>query len=334
MTRFDDILQVDPIREYHRVITMETFVEKLKDDIWPRGQQTFFCHSRRNSNKSSSCDALNGEPFNTFWTSFSINEDNANYYSPLTTASYHSKSWQEKYPSDRWPVIAFVGAPSPFPTHRESIHIQKFLRFSHKVAEQARIFQQQRQFFNQPYVAIHLRHGNDWEKACDLLKNKGGMTQLFSSTQCTGYENRVTPLDYNICMPSPDEIVQSLKNVLLTREMAEKISTVYVATDRDDLKLWDYIIKNIPYINLITPSAKYTTDKGWTNYGQLSEKPTHILDAFLLSQADQFIGNCVSSFSAFAARIRVEQMNLTQNTHYFGWKLPQTNKGKLLSDEL
>ena len=36
-------------------------------------------------------------------------------------------AWKKKYPPHNWPVIAFTGAPAPFPVRKVNLHLHKYL---------------------------------------------------------------------------------------------------------------------------------------------------------------------------------------------------------------
>ena len=50
------------------------------------------------------------------------------------------------------------------------------------------------------------------------------------------------------------------------------------------------------------------------------------VDMYVMAQADHFIGNCVSAFSAFVKR---ERDVLGKETSFFGWPLEETNHDEL-----
>lgn len=59
-------------------------------------------------------------------------------------------------------MFFFLGAPSPFPTNQEAIPLQKHVQFSDYVESIAEEFRLDRGFVDDPYLAIHMRHGSDW----------------------------------------------------------------------------------------------------------------------------------------------------------------------------
>lgn len=76
-----------------------------------------------------------------------------------------AEKWNEKYPPNEWPVIAFTGAPASFPVQEENRDLQKYLIWSDHIQQQAKHFIKN----NLPkgsFIGIHLRNGIDWIRAC------------------------------------------------------------------------------------------------------------------------------------------------------------------------
>ncbi len=156
------------------------------------------------------------------------------------------------------------------------------------------------------------------------------MNQLFSSDQCIqryGVDLKEFKLPYELCSHSVDTIIEDI-NRALTEVNNQKLEVVYIATDYDDHSVWQKIHKKLPEVTLITPTATYIKNNITRGYNQAH----YIIDTYLLSYSNYFIGNCVSSFSAFASRIRLHSFHFDKTTHFFASDLLHTEK--LLKDEL
>lgn len=324
---FEDIIQVEPLQTYHEVLLLKDFMEQYAPTIWPSGKRRFYCYSNRDSG-GNSCDALKGQPFNTFWTNFNISEDDSVFYKPLITNARDANSWRTNYPVSSHPVLVFVGAPSPFPTDKESIPIQKYINLSPNIQREAFRFREKMKFSHKPYISMHIRHGLDWRRACELLRSTEGLSQLFSSNQCTGYDEDAnlhgTKIQYDTCLPSFETITSKLDDTLRdlkTSNQTIDISVVHIATDVDDAKLWKKLRDTFSQLEFVrNPTAA-------------DDIIGTMIDIYLMAHADIFIGNCISSFSAFPARIRTEQLGLKHKTFYFGQSFVNEDQ-KLLKDEL
>lgn len=149
-------------------------------------------------------------------------------------------------------------------------------------------------------------------KACDLLRENTEMTQLFSSQQCQPSEASPHPLPYELCFPPFEQIIEQINQTLTDSLTKDKIETIYIATDNDNETLWQRIHQSLPNITLITPSITMSPS-GVSKHSP----PTVITDIYLMSYANQFIGNCISSFSAFASRLRIYNLNFINSTKFF-----------------
>ena len=69
--------------------------------------------------------------------------------------------WKEKYPPNKYPVLAFTGAPSNFPILQEDVPLQKYLKWSDDFENKSNLFF--KDHMNQKrFIGIHLRNGVDF----------------------------------------------------------------------------------------------------------------------------------------------------------------------------
>uniref|UniRef100_A0A8W8LG30 GDP-fucose protein O-fucosyltransferase 1 n=1 Tax=Magallana gigas TaxID=29159 RepID=A0A8W8LG30_MAGGI len=276
---FDTYFRVDAVQKFHRAITMEKFMKNLAPKIWPVGNRTVFCYSKSYTGEPG-CDAKHGNPFGPFWDTFDIDFDASEFYEPLsfdTSNRFEVKRWQEKYPPDRFPVLAFKGAPAHFPVEQRNLLLQKYVVWSDKMIKKADDLIS-KSFNNEKYMGIHLRLGSDFSNACKHIESGSA---LFASPQCIGYRGENGKLTYEMCYPSDDTIVKQVKRVVKEKG----INNVFIATDSRDL---------IPKLKKAMPKVNFAKQDG---------KSPH-LDLAVLGKSDHFIGCCVSTFSAFVKRER------------------------------
>jgi peptide-O-fucosyltransferase len=62
------------------------------------------------------------------------------------------------------PVLVFGGAITPYPMLSSDRHLQQYLKWTHKIADNAETIIEQ--YLTPPYIAVHLRNGDDWRQAC------------------------------------------------------------------------------------------------------------------------------------------------------------------------
>ncbi|XP_011556235.3 GDP-fucose protein O-fucosyltransferase 1 [Plutella xylostella] len=280
---FDTYFKTNVLQKYHRVITMESFMKELGSKIWPQNKRVSFCYTKRNGEITNSCNAKSGNPFGPFWDTFSIEFVDSEFYGPLHYDAHDTamiKKWTSKYAASEWPVLAFTGAPASFPVQNENRGLHKYLKWSNDITTRAKQFIKEN-MSGGSFLGIHLRNGQDWVKACQHVHNS---PTLFASPQCVGYKNERGPLTMSMCFPEKSVIFKQIKRAL---RKVEDTKYIFVASDSNHM------------INEISAELKSTGVKVL----RLTPSNPH-LDLAILGQANYFIGNCVSSYSAFVKRER------------------------------
>lgn len=279
---FDTYFKVDPLFAYHRVQLMNDFMTKYSNDLWPPTNRTSFCYMQRGELEG--CNAKAGNPFESFWDTYGVDFSSSEFYAPLNYDVYHHdmiSKWHEKYPPSEWPVLAFVGAPASFPIQKENVEIHKYLKWNDEIDNLANSFINNR-IKPGKFIGIHLRNGIDWVRACEhITKN----SLLFSAPQCLGYRNEHGKATEELCYPTFETVVKQLKR--LVRKYGKDISTVFVASDN----------------NHLIPELSHSLSSFNLNIVKYNKDSPHV-DLAILGKADYFIGNCISSFSAFVKRER------------------------------
>ncbi|XP_067662522.1 GDP-fucose protein O-fucosyltransferase 1-like isoform X1 [Haliotis asinina] len=279
---FDTYFKVSEVAKFHRVITMERFMKKLAPTLWPPGQRISFCHSERTyGEKKNDCNAKDGNPFASFWDTYNIDFDKSEFFSPLyydTESAHEMKRWQKRYPGDKYPVLAFTGPPGAFPVQRADVPLQKYVRWSDKYEKMADDFIA-KNIKDKPFIGIHLRNGIDFKRACEHMDSSENM---FASPQCVGYRGEKGKATKETCYPSDKSVVKKVK----AEVKRLNAGTVFVATDdRDLIDVMQKAMKKVKFVKQSSPASPH-------------------LDLAILGKADHFIGNCISTFTAFAKRER------------------------------
>ena len=273
---------------------MENFMKTLAPSLWPPAERISFCYTERmglDGSTGHGCNAKSGNPFGPFWDTFEVEFAGSEFFGPKLNYDIHhgdsmARRWSERYPAAKWPVLAFTGAPAAFPVQQENLLLHRYLRWSVKYETGAKQFIRD-SLPRGAFIGVHLRNGIDWVRACEHVKES---SNLFSSPQCLGYRNEHGQLTAELCMPGRDTIIRQLKRqIKLHREAApdNPIRAVFVASDsnhmlgelNDALKRMDVTVVRHPDGN------------------------PH-LDLAILGRANHFIGNCISSYSAFVKRER------------------------------
>lgn len=319
---FQTLIDVNRLQSFHKVITIQDFMHSIAPVIWKSEKRPIFCYSKRPGKDDDGCNPCEGNPFESFWKQLNITSFSSSvFYGPLTTDYRQATDWINQYSGHK--VLTFVGAPSSFPVNKEAVQIQEYISFSQDLVKASNDHKMKRKI-DEPYIGVHLRWGSDWQRTCNLLE-ENPMKTLFSSSQCSDGHHVLPP---QLCIQDIDLITANIERVLAERH---NISTVYIASDLDDQPAWqsiyDSIKIKIPDLKLFTPRWIYG------NSPQTFEEPTHFTtDLYLLSLSDIFIGNCISSFSAFVSRIRTFSLKKpADTTRFFGIEFPKT---KLSHEEL
>lgn len=277
---FTHYFLLEPLTRYHKVIPMEDFMEHIAPSLWPEDQRTSYCYMARG--KGSSCNAKEGNPFGPFWDTFDVNFAKSEFYGPLNYDIHHqdmARKWNEKYPPNKSPVLAFTGAPASFPVQAENRNLHQYLVWNTNIKNQAINFIRSTLPVG-PFIGIHLRNGVDWTRACEHIEKS---PNLFSAPQCLGYRNEKGVATQEMCFPSHETITRQVKQAV--KEYQAK--SVFVSSDNDHL---------IPVLTKALKRMEVAVFK-------LPNPEPHV-DLAILGQANYFIGNCISSFTAFVKRER------------------------------
>ncbi|XP_014204453.1 GDP-fucose protein O-fucosyltransferase 1 [Copidosoma floridanum] len=305
---FDTYFNVSELEKYHRVILMEDFMRDIAPVHWPPEERIAFCYSARGT--IDSCNAKDGNPFGPFWDTFTIDFVGSEFYGPLHYDMHHSDmklQWRQRYTSAKWPVLAFTGAPASFPVQLENKQLHKYLVWSDDMISRAKKFIKK---YLPPgaFLGIHLRNGVDWVKACEYISTA---PNLFAAPQCLGYRNERGKATQSMCLPTHELIVRHIKRVIRNNK---DVSSVFVASDNN------YMISELNKV-LERLDVKVFKQEG--------DASPH-LDLAILGRAHYFIGNCISSFSAFVAREREVK---GYPTFFWGFP-PERNSNTITHEEL
>ncbi|GMT33889.1 hypothetical protein PFISCL1PPCAC_25186 [Pristionchus fissidentatus] len=309
MTAFEDVFQLAPIKKHFKSITLAEFQRDIAPKIWPKEQRKAFCWTPRTSStagddETPSCRAKDGNPFGPFWDHIGVDEfaDSVFYGRPTggfnVGSAKEKEKWMTNYPASSFPVLAFTGAPSNFPSQQKHWHYQKHFRYSTRITSKAKSFIEDR--LTRPFVGIHLRNDIDWNRVCEHVDPS---RNLFASAQCLGEPPQDVMLSKEMCLPSRSTVLDQIVEVV-GRSGAK---SVFVSADKDHM------------IDEINGALSAYDVKAY----RLDDNDP-LVSLAILELADEFIGNCVSTFSSVVSRSRTFKWAKPKPSHFWGYKIPDT----------
>ncbi|EFO20682.2 GDP-fucose protein O-fucosyltransferase 1 [Loa loa] len=312
MVDFDKYFLVEPLRHFHEMIVMREFIKKIAPNVWPLNERKAFCWQPRQSiydrRKSPGCHAKEGNPFGPFWDYSNISFIGDVYYASDFSEAHSinsvsvRKKWNERFPTSRYPVLSFISAPATFPARADHHHLQRYLRWSDAVLTEANKYIAES--LERPFIGIHLRNDVDWENLCQMV-HKNENEKLFGSAVCTGGSGKLTA---EMCLPSLETVI---KNV--NKEASKlKVRSVFVSSDRNHYI--DELRQELAPLQ-IDVKCRYPEN-------------LHV-NLAILSTADHFIGNCVSTLSAFIYRQRKYASSISRPSSFFAQNHFIENKDEL-----
>ncbi|VDO90277.1 unnamed protein product [Heligmosomoides polygyrus] len=216
------------------------------------------------------CQAKEGNPFGPYWDKIGVSFAHDAYFGDLPggydlTKPGSKAAWLERY-----------------------------LKWTSRIMEKALQFIKQE--LPRPFIGIHLRNHNDWDRVCDHVPSKSSTQPLFASMQCDGEEFYDGQLTKEICSPSASTVVEQVV------DMVGRIGarSVFVASDKDHM------------IETINEALRPYEVKA-----HRLNPDDALVSLAILGQADHFIGNCVSTFSHLVKRERTNSKP-SRPTSYFG----------------
>lgn len=229
---FDELFQLEAVQAEQPAVTMETFMATRAAEVWPPAQRLSHCYQRRGS-PPLDCHVKSGTPPKDFWDHYGITFAGSAHAEVL----YYSTpaQWEQAFPRAQHRVLAPATSPGPYPVEASVRPLQRLLQWQPAITQRARAFLDGRGLGGfdgrgQPvgsglaFVATHLRVGSDFERACE---HGVGRPAYMSSPQCPS----VASVTQDVCFPSIDHIVKTLKRALKTAGA----KTLFVGTDDPDI---------------------------------------------------------------------------------------------------
>jgi len=285
---FEDYFRYKSLNAYHKSLTMDFFMGTVGHQVFPKGRRISICYGPRHGSQekegeSRSCNAKDGNPFGPYWDHFGIDFDDSAFYGEKGLYycrpgdSYMIERWKNVFPASEYPVLAFTGTPGAFPVEEPDVENQKYVVWSDKVWTAAQAIIQEK--LDTPYLAIHMRNGDDFKRACTHIQEG---RNFFGSAQCLGYSNEKGFLSQEMCFPSKKTIMKQVKAAV----KKHKVNAIFISTDSDAMVA--AFQKKFKKLKVYSPGPESDFK----------------VDLCVMEMASHWIGNCVSTFSAYVTRSR------------------------------
>lgn len=304
------------------------------------------------------CNIRRGSPATDFWDMTGIEFADEVHVPRSLSYSASGQQWDSLFPPDTVPVLVTGGPPSRYPMDARDHSLQRFLRWRVDAAPVVAAQGVLDNLAGQPFVGLHVRQGRDWAKVCgpapgsaEALAVDGtghsavGKRSYMSSAQCNGLRRREPfvrdgdgdsdsdsggdevavdasggltragggasdgVVTYDMCLPAPGVVALHTAEAIRGSAGGEGADpAVFIASDSDASG----------YARQLSADVEAILGRPVNVVAQASTDP--FTDLYLLGRAQLFVGNCVSSFTAFVARQRAHQTDngTALATEYFG----------------
>jgi len=319
------VFRLDRLREFHsNIVSYTEFRDMISSSCtgsteqkWKAKQATIYCSSEWKRYTHFECLNSDIDQEGTYWHSLGIQ---------FVKEQWHEEDVFNLDPKYH-PVVAVGGALSaPFPMRKQDRYVAKYLQWTELMEERRRSFLAQSGMSDHDLlVAAHLRAGSDWVKACESAL---GNEEYMASPQCSDEMQRKNMTDgitLELCLPTSDRSAVANDLLMVARKVLNNASDIkdgtrlilFFASDVADLGkgIMAEFDLDRTYDYFVTPPAQpeISTRDGI----EALIEDASFLDLIVMTHADYLVGNCVSSFTSFAARIRTEQ-GIGFGTEFFG----------------
>ena len=240
----EDVFDLNHMKAHVRVISMADFLSQFGDSKWAPEHRRIFCFERHQSGArpvpSKACK-IEGNPFKTFWSLYGIEFNVDQKYGTSVWSGSPHRDLQSGLSAIDVPVFALKGASqiARFPAESTHLHLQQYLKWSpSRTADMVDFLVKQTNPLVNPAVtsntdllellqplypmlAIHLRIGSDFQRACITAR---GRSKFFSSQQCTLPAGVITD---DICMPTKEAVAKQVADVVADYG----INSIYIGVD-------------------------------------------------------------------------------------------------------
>lgn len=288
---FDEVFDMAVLSNHASVITLRNFTTVMKQ-CWHH--RALYCVS---NGAKAPCRISAASPSREFWDSIDVKFNESFMYSAVLGTN--TTQWLLDFPVDTHPVLTFDTPPFDYPVGAKDGWWHKFFVWARARRHQFEAYLRRESVTEFGYVAGHLRAEADWIVTCVSMASAGA-TELMSSPQCGYTFDTSTLIPTSVCLPD----MESVAKRLVGEARAAKVQFIFVGTDCEPC--W-YQLRT--FINHIDGDIRLLDN----TFGEPLST-----DLQLFTRAAKFVGNCLSSFSAAAARARNAEGMPVETTGWWG----------------